>query len=156
MLFFALMLGGVGVDQLTKFTAFSRIGEERSRSIIAGILSLTCRRNTGTVFGLFQGSNEIFIALTAVAIAVVMIYFLKSAVSEGTLMTAAAALIVAGAIGNLVDRVIFRYVRDFIDFHIWPIFNVADIFICIGASGFIYAAFRTVGDKPVEEHEQSD
>ena len=154
-LFFLLVLGGVGADQISKFTAFSRIGEEQSRSIIGSVLSLTCRRNTGTVFGLFPGSNGVFVALTAVAIIVIVVYFLKTAVSEGTLMTAAAALIVAGAIGNLADRIRFQYVRDFIDLHIWPIFNVADVLICMGAAGLAYASLRPVRNESVRKHEQS-
>ena len=154
-LFSLLVLGGVGADQITKSAAFSRIGEGQSRGIVGGVLRFTCRRNTGTVFGLFQGSNEVFIALTAIAIVVIIIYFLKTTISEGVLMTTASALIVAGAVGNLVDRIIFQSVRDFIDLCIWPIFNVADMLICIGAVGLAYASLRTIGNESVRKHEQS-
>ncbi len=70
-------------------------------------------------------------------------------------MTAATALIVAGAVGNLVDRIIFRSVRDFIDLQIWPIFNVADVLICIGAAGLAYASLRPVRGEPARKHEHS-
>ncbi len=118
-------------------------------------MSLTCGMNTGTVFGLFPGSNGMFIVLTVVAIVVIMVYFLKSAVSAEPMMTAAAALVIAGAVGNLVDRLLFQYVRDFIDFHIWPVFNVADVLICIGAAGLAYSSFRPVRSEPVRKHEHS-
>ncbi len=141
---------------MTKSAIFARLGDkEESREIIRGILSLTCRRNTGTVFGLFPGSNEMLIALTAAAIVIIMGYFLKNVVSEGSRVTAAAALIVAGAVGNLADRILFQSVRDFIDLHIWPVFNVADVLICIGAAGLAYASLRPVGSESVRKHEHS-
>ncbi len=64
--------------------------------------------------------------------------------------------LLAGAAGNLVDRILFQSVRDFIDFHVWPVFNVADVLICIGAAGLSYASLRPVMGEPVRKHEQSD
>lgn len=147
-LFSLLVLGGTAADQITKFIIFTRLGGEgQSKRIIGGLLSLTCRRNTGAVFGLFPGCNEMFIALTAVAIVVIAVFFLKNAVSAGWVMTAAVALIMAGALGNLVDRLLFRNVRDFIDLHVWPVFNLADVLICAGALGLAYTSLISKKDK---------
>jgi signal peptidase II len=118
-----------------------------SADIIPPVLSLSCRMNTGTAFGLCQGCNWIFVGLTLVAVAAVF-YYLRTFTKPGEkLATAGAALVVAGALGNLIDRIAFSAVRDFIDFHIWPVFNVADVLICAGAAALALSSLR----KPKKE-----
>lgn len=155
--FFLFVFGGVAADQLTKYVIFDERGVgNQGREIIPGIFSLTSRMNTGTAFGLFQGRNDVFVVLTIVAIAAITIYFLKSAALQNPMAAASAALIIAGALGNLIDRILFQYVRDFIDFHIWPIFNVADALICVGAFGLVYTSLRPGDDKTAEKQVGED
>jgi signal peptidase II len=129
------------VDQVSKWLVAGHIPLYSSRTIIPEFFNLTHIHNKGAIFGFFSqsGRRGIFLALAAasfVALALVIIYFFKTSASERGLKLAL-SLIMAGALGNQVDRVGRGYVIDFIDFHIknrhWPFFNVADSCITVGA-----------------------
>lgn len=80
-------------------------------------------KNMGTVFGLFQGHNLAFILIN-ITVILFIVYYLRK---ENSLI-----FILGGALGNLIDRLIYGYVVDFIDLKIWPSFNLADVFIIMG------------------------
>jgi signal peptidase II len=103
--------------------------------------------NTGTAFGMFPGQNLLFIVLTIVAVAAVVCYLLRYTRPGERTAPAGAALVVAAAIGNVIDRVAFQAVRDFIDFHIWPVFNIADVLLCAGA---LALALSSLGKRESE------
>ena len=135
-IFFFLVL-----DQATKRLIVGGIPLYGSRTVIPGFLNLTHIRNKGAIFGFFShtGSRFVSLALMAaalIALALVLYYFIKTPASERG-MKLALSLILAGALGNQVDRVARGYVTDFIDVYIgrrhWPFFNVADSCITIGA-----------------------
>jgi len=128
-------------DQATKWLIARQIPLYGSRKVIPGFFSLTHIRNKGAIFGFFShtGSQFVFSALIAaslVALALVVYYFLKTPAAERG-MKLALSLILAGALGNQIDRVGRGYVIDFIDLYIrnrhWPFFNIADSCITIGA-----------------------
>ena len=106
---------------------------------IDGVLDLVYSENTGMGFGLFKGGTTMLAVMTGIVIAVIILYLLfvrrdKAYIRVPLIMVA------AGGIGNLVDRVAFGYVRDFFMFSFWdsfPIFNVADSFITVGAIALI-------------------
>ncbi|MCD8048793.1 MAG: signal peptidase II [Clostridia bacterium] len=108
--------------------------EGKSVSAIKGILNFTYVKNSGAAFGIMQGQRVLFTVLT-LAVFVAVIWYFKKFKPQSMLEFAAAALILAGAAGNLADRLRFGYVRDFIDlaFMDFPVFNVADCAICVGA-----------------------
>lgn len=112
------------LDQLTKYFARTKIST--SIPLIKNIFHLTPTTNTGIVFGLFQNANLFFIFTTIIIIAL-MFYFFKYFKKQKIAFT----FIIAGAFSNLIDRIFLGYVFDFIDFRIWPIFNIADAFISI-------------------------
>ncbi len=99
--------------------------------------SLTFTRNTGTLFGLFPRSNLLFICISA-ALTGVLLYLYQTEKNYRLPLT----LILAGATGNLLDRIFHGYVTDFIDFRIWPVFNIADICIVVGILLCILLASR--------------
>ncbi len=146
----------VAVDQLTKIIVDRSMPLYHSIPIIDGFLSLTYVRNTGAAFGLFAGSAEIFrrpflIVVSLVAIGFIFILLRRLADHEIGLSTAL-AFIVSGAIGNLIDRLLYGEVIDFIDcfwgrYH-WPAFNVADSFITIGVGLTIYFLYNHPGEDP--------
>ena len=146
-----MALAGTAADQASKFLVFHLLGIDGSRDLVPGILSFTCRQNTGTAFGLCQERNWLFIVLTLVALAAVGYYLKRFTRPEDRLATWGAALVAAGALGNLIDRIAFGWVRDFIDFHIWPVFNVADVLICAGAAALALSSLR----KPEKDHEEA-
>lgn len=102
-------------------------------------LSLSYVINTGGAFGIFKGFNWFFIIITFVVIGAFIYYYNK--IPKRTTYFISAALILAGAIGNMIDRVFFGFVTDFIALSFWPAFNIADSSLFIGAIILIITLF---------------
>jgi len=143
----------VGLDQLSKSIIHKTLALHSSRAVIPGFFNLSYVRNRGAIFGFFsQSPNKlVFILLTTASLAalsIVLFYFLKAASSD-IAMKISLALILAGAFGNQIDRILRGYVIDFLDFHIkqmhWPFFNLADSCITVGALILIYIFFFKKG-----------
>lgn len=141
-----IILALLSIDQLTKALIARSILFQSSKSIIPGFFNLTHIRNRGAIFGFFSHSESrvLFIILTLVslvALGLVIYYFFKTPSSQ-ILMKISLSVILAGALGNLMDRLFRGYVIDFLDFHIknwhWPSFNVADACITVGAFLLIF------------------
>ncbi len=141
-----IILALLSIDQLTKALVARSILFQSSKSIIPGFFNLTHIRNRGAIFGFFSHSESrvLFIFLTLVslvALGLVIYYFFKTPSSQ-IFMKISLSVILAGALGNLIDRIIRGYVIDFLDFYIknwhWPSFNVADACITVGAFLLIF------------------
>ncbi|NIM58707.1 MAG: signal peptidase II [Candidatus Aminicenantes bacterium] len=152
-LLFILVL--LAADQLTKAIVAQKIPFLNSKSIIPGFFNLTHIRNRGAIFGFFSqsGSQFLYVVLTLAslaALALVILYFFKTPTSE-RLMIISLSLILAGALGNMIDRIFRGYVIDFMDFYVkkwhWPSFNIADASITIGAVIIIFLFFFRKGLK---------
>ena len=143
MLYIALAAaaGLIGLDQLTKILIDSNMQLHQSIPIISfgdtNVLNITYERNPGAAFRIIEGKQLFLILFTAVVI-VVMLYLMLSKVKKPTYIWSM-SLIVAGGIGNLIDRVIRGEVVDFIDVRIinFAVFNVADICAVLGALGLL-------------------
>lgn len=138
--FLLLALAVLVLDQWTKRWVEVRLPRHFTMEIVPGFLNLTHVRNTGVAFGLFaeHGSTAgpwLLALLGVVALVVVGLYFVRTSGHDRLLLTAL-ALVLGGAVGNLVDRVASGAVTDFIDVYVgvhhWPSFNVADSAISIG------------------------
>tara|TARA_Y100000310_G_C20181566_1_gene578387 strand:+ start:230 stop:583 length:354 start_codon:yes stop_codon:yes gene_type:complete len=103
----------------------------QSIPLIKNILHLTYIQNTGAGFGILKGSNTILIFTSLIIIGAILFNFKK--ITKEKSINIPIALILGGAIGNLIDRILVGHVIDFMDFRIWPAFNVADSAITIGA-----------------------
>ena len=121
------------LDRITKFTAYNNLSPEQSLSIIPNIFHLTLVLNKAAAFGLFMDQRAFFISVSVIAIALIIIYIFKCK-KKSLFLSSALGLILGGAAGNLFDRIRFGYVIDFLDFRIWPVFNMADACITIGAA----------------------
>jgi signal peptidase II len=147
----------VAIDQLTKALVVSHLREGGSRRVIGGVLSWTYQRNPGSAFGLFQHIPVLFTILAAVIAVVIVV---RARRVHDRLAAFALGLVLGGAVGNLVDRIarppgVFRgRVIDFIDFHWWPVFNVADSAVVIGAVLLLIASFRS--DRRAKELEHAN
>lgn len=135
-----------GVDQWTKWAIVKSIPLHGVETIIPGFFDLTYVRNTGAAFSALDGIGMwFFILLTFVAIAAMVMAFLKT---DDAKIEFSLALIIAGALGNLIDRMTLGYVRDFFQFFIFgspfAVFNVADVWITLG---FILLALVWIGDE---------
>ena len=129
------------LDQITKAVITEKLFMYGSYKVIDGFFSLVYVMNPGAAFGFLAGAPEIFrylffISVTVLAILLIIYYILKSK-SQDVLIVISLTLIFGGAVGNLIDRIRFGAVVDFLDFYIgawhWPAFNVADSAISIGA-----------------------
>jgi len=127
------MLGFLGIDQASKLWARANLSPEKSLSLVKGFLSLTLVQNKGMAFGLLQEQNKLFLIAAIVIIAVTLFYLLIYRPAS-IIIRIALGLIVAGSIGNLIDRTLFKQVTDFLDFHFWPVFNIADTSLVSGAA----------------------
>jgi signal peptidase II len=118
------------IDQLTKFFIRANFEYGQSIPLIKNIFHFTYLTNTGSAFGLFKGYNIFFIIFSILVIAAIF-YFFKDVGNNQKLMQFSFGLLLAGTIGNLIDRIILKHVIDFLDFRIWPVFNVADSSITV-------------------------
>lgn len=120
------------LDQITKYMVKSRFMLNESIAIIDNFLHLTYVRNFGAAFGILKHQKLFFILLTS-AVLIGIIIFVRNQARIHPIVKFSLSLIVGGAVGNLIDRVAYGYVIDFFDFRIWPVFNIADMAIVIGA-----------------------
>lgn len=146
----AVVAALVAVDQLTKVWAVAALSDGPI-SVIGDTVELRLVRNPGGAFGRFQGLTPL-LALGAIAITVFLVRAVRRATDR--LLLAGLAAVLAGALGNLSDRV-FRspgvlrgHVVDFVSISWWPVFNVADSCITIGALLLIVHSFRSPADEP--------
>ena len=128
---FSVALLIVFLDQLTKFLIKQNLQLSQSIPIISNVFHLTYITNTGSAFGLFKGLNVFFIVFLIIVIGFI-IHFIKKIRENEKLLQFSIGLLLGGTIGNLLDRVLLGYVVDFIDFRIWPVFNIADSAVTIG------------------------
>jgi signal peptidase II len=138
------------LDQWTKHLVLSRFSYGESTPIIEGFFNLTYVRNTGAAFGMLASADPafrvpFFLIVPMVALVVLGLLY-KELPASSRYRATALSLITAGALGNLLDRIRFGYVVDFLDFHFrdayhWPAFNVADAAISTGVVVLLIAGF---------------
>ncbi len=154
--YFLVSLAVLLLDQWTKGIITRAFDVHQSRTVVGGLFDLTYVRNSGAAFGLFASVDSSIkaIILNSVAVLVFIVvsaYALRSS-HKSVRLQVGFSLILGGAIGNLLDRVRFGYVVDFLDFsisgHHWPAFNVADSAICIGVGLLFLDMLRNEEEKP--------
>jgi len=132
-----LIAGVVLLDQLTKILVWSLMQVGESVDIIPNVFRFTYVQNEGAAFGMLAEHRWIFMVLSVIGIAAMLIYLWRFR-PNSRLACTALSLIIGGGIGNMIDRVALGYVVDFLDFCAFPnlwmwVFNVADSCVCIGA-----------------------
>ena len=129
-------------DQLTKYYVVENFYLGESVPVIENIFHWTYILNPGAAFGMLEGSRWFFVVIAVVVLG--GIWYMKDEINEGGwMMQYGAALFGGGAIGNLIDRARSGLVIDFFDFRIWPVFNVADIAICVGVAMILWKVLET-------------
>jgi len=130
--FFGLWAAAVlASDQITKAVIMETMVRGQSLELPGGLVALTYIHNSGGAFGLFPQAGALFLA-TGVTVALGILWALPKLEHWGSWTSIACALILGGTVGNLIDRVRFGSVVDFVDLGWWPIFNVADSGISVG------------------------
>ena len=136
--FLGIIVLMLGLDQVSKWLVRDAMDLDQSIPIISSLMSLTYIENRGAAFGIMAGGRVLFIALTFLLLAFLLWYRHQNK-HQSLLLEMSTGLIIAGALGNLIDRILKGSVTDFIDFHFFPIFNVADIAVTCGV--FLMAVF---------------
>lgn len=125
------------LDQLSKYWVNATMALGESIEIIPNFFRLTNVHNTGAAWSIFEG-KMIFFYLITIVFLIAMVYFYRTSEDADTLTKLGMVLMMAGAIGNFIDRLALQYVRDFFDFLLlgynFPVFNIADISLCIGVA----------------------
>ena len=168
----AIIIGAIILDQATKIAILYKLTQYiplygyyndilatgdgiRMYSVIDNIFAITMTWNTGTAFSLFRGLGAmmpiIITLLTGGVICYLLYYLFRHARSYEWV---GLSLIIGGALGNLIDRIRFGAVVDFLDFYIirWPVFNIADVCICLGVGLWVFNGWRAhCRDKKIKD-----
>jgi signal peptidase II len=144
-----ILLAGVALDFVTKQWILQSLPLGAQIPVVKGFFNLVHIHNRGAVFGLLSSWSvdvRIFFVITTFIVLAVVGYLWWRLPEDQRLAGLGYSLIIAGALGNLIDRVRFGEVVDFLDFHWgryhWPAFNVADIMICLGAGFLVWVILR--------------
>lgn len=143
--FLALAAGVVAVDQVTKWLI--TVWLEQGDSVPSGgLLRIVHITNTGAAFGILQNSGPLLVVTSVLGMAAILVYLFNPGFAH-PLMRAGLALMLGGAVGNLVDRIRTGEVVDFIKVPHWPAFNAADSAITVGVVCLLWAMTREPGEK---------
>lgn len=143
MIYLILTIGLILIDQITKIITLKQLAPIGSVTIIENILSFTYVENRGAAFGIMQNSRIFFLIFTVILIGAIIYYTIKTK-QNSKFYLISTSLIIAGGLGNFIDRLFRGYVVDMIEvtFIDYPVFNFADICIVIGAILFcVYMLF---------------
>ena len=119
------------LDQLSKFLVVRFLQLNTPVILIKNFFGITLVHNRGAAFGILKNQLFLFIAISFFTILFIFLHLKNK--NNSFLLKICLSLILAGAVGNLVDRLRFGYVIDFLDFHVWPVFNLADSALTIGS-----------------------
>lgn len=142
------------VDQFSKYWAVTHLKNQPPLRFLNDWLELYYLENHGAAWGILTGKTIFLIVVTAIVLLVLfVIYFRLPIIKQHRLMRAALMLIASGAVGNLLDRILHQYVIDFIYVKVidFPVFNVADIYVTIGA--FLFAVIVLFTKEEAENGE---
>lgn len=156
--YLSLALGVVVLDQFTKAIVIAKIPLYRTIPVIRGFFDLTHLQNTGAAFGAFAAAGSarpLLVTLLAVAVFAAVLVWSLTTTPDHRLLQTALGLIMGGAVGNLVDRVRFAAVTDFLRFYVdrweWPSFNVADSAISVGVVLLAWDIWRRPEPEPARK-----
>ncbi len=131
----------VFIDQFVKYLVYENMELGETIPLVKNIFHLTYISNPGAAFGIFPHQDLFFLAIVGVLFAAFI--FLRNRIpSRPVYFPVAVGFLLGGALGNAIDRVRFGGVVDFLDFRVWPIFNVADIAICLGVTLIVFYFWR--------------
>ena len=139
-MYYIAILALIGLDWLTKYWIQTSMALNDTIPVIDGIFHITYIHNYGAAFSILQGKQSFLLIVTGIAMTAILAYMVIGQIRKkaAPMELWSLALILAGGIGNFIDRVRFGYVVDFFDFRIWPIFNVADIAVCCGCGLLVF------------------
>ena len=144
----------VVLDQWTKWQALTKLKPIRNKVVMEGFLDFTFVENRGAAFGILSGQRVFFIVLTmVVAVGILYSFYKLPDTREYNYLKYALLLVLSGAIGNVIDRAVRGYVVDFLEvtFIKWPVFNLADIYVVIGACFILFLSLFVIKEEEKKE-----
>lgn len=158
-----VILGGIGIDQLTKIIVSCNMELYESISVIPKTFNITYIQNRGAAFGMLSNHRWVFMVVSILAIICMCVYLFRFS-KEGMFFKVGLALIISGGIGNMIDRIFLGYVVDMIEATFietlfgwsFAIFNVADSFVCVGAGIVIFCLIRDIIKDSKKEKENAN
>ncbi len=132
MIYYLIIAAAVILDRAVKYITVSDLAPGSTIPVIENVFHITYVRNTGAAFSMWEEQWPLLVLLPMVIMAagLVLVFFKRRTWSRA--MLTAVSFICGGGIGNLIDRITRGYVVDMFDFRVFPVFNIADIFICVG------------------------
>jgi len=133
--YYLLSLFIIGIDQLSKWLIVNNMAYGERITIIDNFFRITSHRNSGAAWGILEGKMAFFYVITIIVV-IGLVYYMQKYGRHSAFLAVSLSFILAGAIGNFIDRLFRKEVVDFLDFNIftynYPIFNIADSFLVIG------------------------
>lgn len=157
----SIIAGSILIDQVVKIIVSSTMSVGQTVPVIEDIFHFTYIRNEGAAFGMLADHRWVFMIISTVAIAALLVYLFKFC-KERMLTKIGIALIIGGGIGNMIDRIFLGYVVDMIDcrFIDFYVFNIADSCVCVGAGivilGFILDFVKEMKEKKAKATENNE
>lgn len=159
----SIILGGIGIDQLTKILVSGNMSISQSITVIPKVFNITYIQNRGAAFGMLSNHRWVFMVVSTIAIIAMAVYLFRFC-KEGMFFKVGLALVVSGGIGNMIDRIFLGYVVDMIEATFietlfgwsFAIFNVADSFVCVGAGIVIFCLVRDIIKENKKEKENAN
>ena len=150
-LYLAIIIALVIMDQLSKYWAAATLLPNGPIPLIQDVFELHYTENRGVAFSMLQDQRWVFIPVSILMMVVLVVMLMRSPMRKNKWFCASIVLVIAGAIGNLIDRILLGYVIDFLYFSLidFPIFNMADCFVVVGA--ILLFIFVMFGMKEYEE-----
>ncbi len=150
---------GIIFDQITKLLASKFLGPKIGTTfpLIKNVFHFTYVENTGAAFGSFKDARWVFMVTSTVMIVALSLY-LYLGFAENRIYAASIAMIISGGIGNMIDRIGYGYVIDFLDFRLinFAVFNVADSLVCVGAVLLALAVILDIKREAAEAKKKKD
>ena len=146
------IVGIILIDQIVKYIIRSAMYVGESIPVVRDVFHITYVQNRGAAFNMLDGQSLILTLVPAVAI-IVAIWYMEKHLNEHWTLVLSLGLVISGGIGNLIDRTILGFVTDMLDFRFWPVFNVADIAVCVGAGFLILYTLLFYEEKEKNENE---
>ena len=151
MVYFLIVIGVILLDHLVKYLIASQMVPGESIPVLPEIFHITYVQNRGAAFSMMEGQWIFLILLPCAAIVTALIILFWKRRSWSVCMNLSIAFICGGGLGNLIDRIMQGYVVDLFDFRVFPVFNIADIFICVGCGLLLLDVLRSERKKKDDE-----
>lgn len=146
----------LALDLVTKYVFDGMFEVNEGVTAIPYLFNIVIVHNMGAAWGIFSG-NQVGLIILSLAILIIFIWYFVKEERKSWLLSISIAFLVAGCVGNLFDRIVFGYVRDFIQFAFWqsfPVFNFADVFLTVGVILFIIDLIILLCKKPKNQRVQ--